>query len=200
MSRKKILKVSIVALSVLLLLVGVRLVIFLVNRVDYQTPDTSDWQSGYIFFSVGDSWKSDAVRSMTALSGQAATDSTPSHCGFVLMGPDGPLLVHESTTEKQIVAQTPMEFITREGAYCVYALPVKDALDTVKLRRDIEQMLEAATPFDFNFDHNDTTALYCSELVVTLFEKNGRDDLTPLRQEQYIYPRHILEYIRAPGM
>ena len=68
----------------------------------HSEPDTRGWQTGYIFFSVGDSWKSYAVRGLTRARGEALTDSTPSHCGMVVMDGLRPLLVHESTSEGHI--------------------------------------------------------------------------------------------------
>lgn len=68
---------------------------------------------GLYIFSVGDSWKSYAVRGLTRAKGEALTDSTPSHCGMVVMDGLRPLLVHESTSEGHIVAESPREYFEK---------------------------------------------------------------------------------------
>lgn len=162
----------------------------------HSEPDTRRWQTGYIFFSVGDSWKSYAVRGLTRARGEALTDSTPSHCGMVVMDGLRPLLVHESTSEGHIVAESPREYFEKNGSRCIYALPAPGAVDTLRLKADISAMLGARTPFDFDFNHSDSSALYCSELVVALLERNGNHTLSSLRGRKFIYPQDIADRCR----
>lgn len=194
---KRILRVSAWVLSILFILILLLwLVTYLINRQEYRKPDTSGWQTGYLFFSVGDSWKSNAVRTMTGTKYGALSDSTPSHCGIVLMNPEGPLLVHESTDEGKVVAETPEQYLKKNGAYCVYAVPVPYNIDTVMLRKDVEQMLRAGVPFDYDFNHRESSKLYCTEFVVTVLEKNGVTEVSKLRELKYIYPADLLHLLR----
>lgn len=158
-------------------------------------PDTSGWQTGMVFFSVGDSWESVAVRSITSLRNVALSDTTPSHCGIILMEPSGPALVHASTVAKKVVKETPEEYITKNGSYMIYSRAMPDRVDTVLLREHIEELLARDYPFDFDFDHSDGKALYCTELVVTLYELSGCNSLSPLREQHYIYPQDILNML-----
>lgn len=160
-------------------------------------PDTSDWETGMVFFSVGDSWESAAVRSISSLLNLAVSDSTPSHCGIVIMDKNGPQMVHASTTAKHIVSETPEEYIKKNGSYCLYVKTRPFDLDTIKLRADIDSLLKIPVPFDFEFNHGDTKALYCSELVVLLHELNGCRSLSSLRENNWIYPQDILNLIRS---
>lgn len=179
-------------LAILILIVGIWILTVFIRRPKYIEPDTANWHTGQIFFSVGDSWKSVAVRSFTGARDLTLSDSTPSHCGIILCEPEGIRLVHESTSAGHIVAESPKEYLEKNGSYCLYTHPAPCQLDTNALRHDIYELQRVKKPFDFNFDHNDSTALYCSELVITLLEKNGCNTLSPLRTNHYIYPQDLL--------
>lgn len=158
-------------------------------------PDTSDWKTGMVFFSVGDSWESAAVRSISSIFNLTVSDSMPSHCGMVVLSKNGPLLVHASTTAKHIVIETPEEYIKNNGSYCLYVKSQPFPLDTLKLKADIDSLLKIPVPFDFEFNHDDRNALYCSELVITLHELNGCNSLSSLRENNWIYPQDILNIL-----
>lgn len=175
------------------------LLIFIGASVFYRpkqaTPDTTDWQTGMVFFSVGDAWESAAVRSITGILNMTVSDSTPSHCGVVIRNERGPLLVHASTSAGHIVAESPEEYIENNGSYCLYVRPQSFQLDTIKLKSDTDSLLRIPVPFDFDFDHLDAKSLYCTEFVITLFELNGNDDLSSLREKHFIYPQDILNIL-----
>lgn len=158
-------------------------------------PDTSDWQTGMVFFSVGDSWESAAVRSITSIFHHTISDSTPSHCGMVIMDRNGPLLVHASTIAGHVVAETPSEYIEKNGSYCLYVKSKPLNLDTLKLISDVDSLLKIPVPFDFDFNHADSRSLYCTELVVTLHELNGCRSLSSLRENPHIYPQDLLNIL-----
>lgn len=181
------------AFLMLILLTVIGMAVF--NRPEPSRPDTADWQTGMVFFSVGDSWESAAVRSITGLLNVAVSDSTPSHCGIVVRDDRGVLLVHASTTSGHVVAETPDEYIEKNGSYCLYVKSMPFQLDTLKLRSDIDSMLKVPVAFDFNFDHSDGKSLYCTELVVTLHELNGCNSFSSLREKNYIYPQDVLNVL-----
>lgn len=188
----------------LLLILGGVLVIFFLAiiiwvcvvswiRPVYVMPDTSSWQTGDIFFSVGDSWESVAVRSLSGAKNFEVSDSTPSHCGVIIRDVDGIKLIHASTVAKKIVAETPEEYMTNNGSYCLYAKRVYHAPDSVAILQTVDSLITKAVPFDFDFNHRDSKALYCTEMVITVFERNGNLRFTPLRKQNYIYPEDILK-------
>lgn len=177
----------------LFIILAIGFIIFiLLTRPQYREPDTRNWQTGDIFFSVGDSWESYVVRSLTSFRERDLVDSTPSHCGIILIEETGPVLVHASTVAKKVVKETPEEYISKNGSFMIYSHAVPYDVDTIVLRRDVGELLEKNYPFDFDFDHRDPSALYCSELVIHLLELNGIDQLSDLRELAYIYPQDIL--------
>lgn len=193
--RKTIIRAFVGLLAFLLLFIIIIFVVVAFCRPKPSVPDTADWHTGMVFFSVGDSWESVAVRSVTGLKNVTLADSTPSHCGIVMMDDNGPLLVHASTTAGHVVAEPPLEYIENNGSYCLYAASLPFRLDTLKLKSDIDSMLRIPVPFDFDFDHSDHSSLYCTEFVVTLYELNGCNALSPLRSKNYIYPQDILNLL-----
>lgn len=167
-------------------------------RPMYVMPDTSSWQTGDIFFSVGDSWESVAVRSLSGAKNFEVSYSTPSHCGVVIRDADGIKLVHASTVAKKIVAETPEEYMTKNGSYCLYARSVQPVPDSVTILQTVDSLIANAVPFDFEFDHRDSRSLYCTEMVITIFERNGNLRFTPLRKQNYIYPEDLLKFCIDP--
>lgn len=198
--RKPILRIFVSLSAFLLLLIIIVVIAVAFYRPKYAEPDTSGWQTGMVFFSVGDSWESVAVRSITGLRNAALADSTPSHCGIVMIGDSSLLLVHASTTAGRVVAETPAEYIENNGSYCLYVKPQPFKLDTLKLKSDIDSLLRIPVAFDFEFNHFDSKSLYCSEFVVALHELNGCNLLSRLRDKHYIYPQDILDILDAFNM
>lgn len=187
----------------LLILGGVLVIIFLAiiiwvcfvswTRPAYVMPETSSWQTGDIFFSVGDSWESVAVRSLSGAKNFEVSDSTPSHCGVIVRDAAGIKLIHASTTAKKVVAETPEEYMANNGSYCLYARRAHQAPDSAAILRTLDSLIVNAVPFDFDFNHRDSRSLYCTEMVITVFERNGNLRFTPLRKQNYIYPEDLLK-------
>lgn len=161
-------------------------------------PDTSSWQTGDIFFSVGDSWESVAVRSLSSAKRFELSDSTPSHCGLVIRDADKVLLVHASTTAGRVVAETPEEYQVKNGSYCLYTRSVPLPVDTAAIRHTLDSLITNNVPFDYEFDHRESKKLYCTEMVVTALERNGITCFTPLREKSYMYPDDILKICSNP--
>lgn len=193
--RKPIFRViaGILAFLLIFLLLIICLAIF--RRPAPSRPETSGWRTGMVFFSVGDSWESAAVRTLTGILHLSVNDSTPSHCGIILINEKGPLLIHASTIAGNIVAETPEEYIEKNGSYCLFAKSQPLILDTLKLKSDIDSLLAIPAPFDFDFNHFDNKALYCTEMVVLLHELNGCNSFSSLREKNWIYPNDILDIL-----
>lgn len=156
-------------------------------------PDTSDWQTGDIFFSVGDSWESVAVRSLSGAKKFEVSDSTPSHCGIIVRNGGNIRLIHASTGAKKVVAETPGEYFANNGSYCLFARKVCPAPDEAALCQTVDSLIANEVPFDFDFNHKDSQSLYCTEMVITVFERNGNFRFSTLRKQTYIYPEDLLK-------
>lgn len=186
-----VLRYSLVGLSVLLFFLLGWILTVVLKTPKSQKPDITEWKTGDIFFSVGDSWKSVAVRAMTGARDLEMPDSTPSHCGIVLRDKENVWLVHESTDKKKLVKEKALEYQKINGSYCIFVRSVPCHIDTVRLKKDIDNWLRMEKPFDLDFNHRDTTALYCTEFVVELMERNGCNIFSALRENQYIYPKEL---------
>ncbi len=185
-------RVSLGILSVFIILAIGFIIFVLLTKPQYKEPDIRNWRTGDVFFSVGDSWESYVVRSLTSFRERNLVDSTPSHCGIILIEKTGPVLVHASTVAKKVVKETPEEYIRKNGSFMIYSHAIPYDIDTILLRKNIDELLEKDYPFDFDFNHRDQSSLYCSELVLYLLELNGIDQLSDLRELAYIYPQDIL--------
>ena len=195
MSKKKRLYLRAIALvcTLVFLFSIVWIGIVWLNRPSYIEPDTSTFETGDIFFSVGDSWESVAVRTLSGAYTLEVADSTPSHCGIVVRCADGVKLAHASTTKKKIVLETPKEYLRNNGSYCIYVRKAPCAVDTLALRRSVERLIRNNVPFDFDFDHTTSTALYCTEMVVSVFEQSHCRCFSILRRNSYMYPNDLLK-------
>lgn len=171
---------------------------YLLSRLAYRMPDTTGWDTGDIFFSVGNSWESAAVRALTGAKYFEIADSTPSHCGMILRDADKVLLVHASTAAKSIVAETPEEYLKNNGSYCLFAVRPRPALNSIVLRHTLDSLIVQRVLFDFDFNHEDSSSLYCTEMVIRVFELNGQYAFSVLRNQAYIYPEDLLNLCRRP--
>lgn len=177
------------------LAIAVWIGICLLNRPPYLMPDTTRFETGDIFFSVGDSWESVAVRALSGTRSLEVADSTPSHCGIVIRNDDGVKLVHASTVAKKIVMETTEEYLRNNGSYCIYTRKAPCRVDTLAIRKTVEALVSKGVPFDFKFNHTTPDALYCTEMVVNVFEANNYFCFSKLRKHSYMYPVDLLTLI-----
>lgn len=178
--------------ALLLFVLAVWILTVWIKRPDHLSPETSGWHTGDIFFSVGDSWESVAVRSLTGALNFELSDSTPSHCGFIIRDSCDITLVHESTLEKKIVRESPEEYLKKNGSYCLYSASPPFIVDSTVLILTLDSLFCAQVPFDFQFDHSDSRSLYCTEMVVMALELTGDSSFSDLRERSYIYPGDLL--------
>ncbi|MDE7412193.1 MAG: hypothetical protein K2N05_00180 [Muribaculaceae bacterium] len=170
----------------------------IIKTPKYKEPDTSQWHTGDIFFSVGDSWKSVVVRAITGAKRMELHDSLPSHCGMIIKEKGRIWLVHESTEKGILVRESVEDYQRLNGSYCLFAGSIPCAVDTDGLRKDINNWLRSEKPFDFDFDHSDSTSFYCTEFVVEALERNGCEFLHELRKNKYIYPKDLQSICNKP--
>lgn len=195
MNKKKRLYLRIIALACIFafLFSAAWIVVVWLNRPSYIRPDTSTFATGDIFFSVGDSWESVAVRTLSGSYSLEVADSTPSHCGIIVRYADGVRLAHASTTKKKMVLETPEEYLRNNGSYCIYTRKAPCAVDALAIRQSVERLIRDNVPFDFDFDHTTSTALYCTEMVVSVFEQSHCFCFSKLRRNSYMYPNDLLK-------
>lgn len=189
-------RAALAGVGLLFLLVAVAAGCVYFRRPAYAGTDTTQWRTGDIFFSVGDAWQSVAVRTLTGAKHLEFSELTPSHCGLVVVRTGGGevRLVHASTVAKRVVSETPEQYVSNNGTYCLYVAQAPCGVDTAALQQTLDSLLQAAVPFDFEFNHNDASALYCTELVVSALEQTGCHSFSNLRSNSYIYPADLLKH------
>ena len=156
------------------------------TRQPFSPPDTSQWQTGDVFFSAGNAWQSTIVR---AFGGESIDRST--HCGFILINHGQPMLVHMSTEYNQITAETIDQYAQVNDVSSIKAMRVTPPLDTVALRRYLQYNLSIHRPFDHRFSHSDTTQFYCTELIIQALLAQQRTEPAYLLNLKFIYPADI---------
>ena len=91
------------------------------NRPAYIEPDTSTFETGDVFFSVGDSWESVAVRTLSGSLSLEVADSTPSHCGIVVRYAEGVCFITGAVfyaVRKRRFLHTVFHFFVLAGSVC----------------------------------------------------------------------------------
>lgn len=151
--------------------------------VDFVLPDTVQLQTGDLVFRRGESRESRAVTTLDRKGGYT-------HVG-VLLNVDGRWKVlhavpNERATkqEKDSVKLEPLGLFFRSDRAVkggVYRYPVTPE-DTLLLLQKGLSLYDRHLLFDSQFDLNDTTAFYCTELVCFLYQQALRADLSEGRR------------------
>lgn len=149
------------------------------QKDDYQLfviPDTLELHTGDIAFRTGESMVSRSVTSVD-------TAGVYSHVGMVIWHDHQWCVLHAvpneraTKTEKDSVKMEPIGVFFRSDRAvqgCICRLPLAPE-DTLKLLNKGEEIYSRKLLFDKNFDDQDTTAFYCSELVWFLYQQIGLD-------------------------
>lgn len=156
------------------------------SRKPYTSPDTTGWQTGDIFFSSGNSWRSLCVR----LLGGESTDEV-THCGFVVIEDGKPRLVHMSTDKDAITMEDVDDYGKLNDCYKITARRLTVPVDTVALRRNLMKLIEDGKGFDNDFDHTDSDKYYCTELIIRVLEHQGIYVFDPLLDKDFVYPADL---------
>ena len=90
------------------------------------------------------------------------------------------------------MVETPEEYLRNNGSYCIYAVKPPCPVSAEGIRQTVDSLVAHGVKFDFDFDHTTPDALYCTEMVVTIFEANSCPVFSSLRQQSYIYPNDLL--------
>ncbi len=155
------------------------------RAVEFVLSDTVHLQSGDIVFRLGESKESRAVSTVDR-------KGEYSHVGMV-MNVNGRWMVlhavpneHDSKQEKDSVKLEPLgRFFRSDRAVKggIYRFPVTPE-DTFRLLQKGQQLYARHPLFDGQFDCEDTTEFYCSELVYFLFLNTLNMDITEGRRHQ----------------
>lgn len=89
--------------------------------------------------------------------------------------------------------ETADEYLQNNGSYCLYARRPPCIADSVRVVHVVDSLMNAGIPFDFDFNHSDDSSLYCTEMVVRVFELEGCTCLSDLREAGYMYPQALLK-------
>jgi uncharacterized protein YycO len=135
--------------------------------------DADHLHPGDVVFRLGDSSESNAIM-------VADSEADYSHVGIAVCCHGKMKIIHacpsdhfEINVNNYIRLDSPDAFfdnkVCLQGA--VYRCPNSDI--AVKAADVAKELYEKKIPFDFNFDINDTTAMYCTELIDFAFKKAG---------------------------
>lgn len=135
--------------------------------------DADNLHPGDIVFRLGDSSESNAIM-------VADPEADYSHVGIVVCYHGKMKIIHacpsdnfEIDINNFIKLDSPDVFFSNkcclQGA--VYRCP--NSVAAVKAADIATKLYEKSIPFDFNFDINDTTAMYCTELIDYAYKKAG---------------------------
>ncbi|MEO1170040.1 MAG: hypothetical protein AAFW97_15150 [Pseudomonadota bacterium] len=144
----------------------------LAQRVQTAAIDTDRLQSGDLVFRAGRGWEADAVR--------AGSFARFSHVGLVERTDGGAIFVIHAAPPgdggRGIVERVPLSVFNDPGLasdivfYRPAGLTDGERASTVAAARDFAAR---AVPFDTEFDLADSSALYCTELVLDAFMAAG---------------------------
>jgi len=145
------------------------------RRSLHEFMENTEFLTGDLLFRRGSSFESMMVMI-------ADRDGDYSHVGVVHVEGGIPWVIHTEPGKKQ----SPDAVVRRERVgkflaprkatqYALFRLNKAEILDTGALGRYLNEVYEAAVPFDYSFDDGDDTHLYCSELVSRAFDFAGVD-------------------------
>ena len=135
--------------------------------------DGDNLQPGDVVFRLGDSAESNAIM-------VADPEAAYSHVGIVVSYAGKIKIVHACPSENFAIDETNVVKMDRPDVFfsnrnclqgAIYRYANREVAKTAALAA-IDQY-EQKLPFDFNFDSNDSTALYCTELVDRAYKKAG---------------------------
>jgi hypothetical protein len=145
------------------------------RRSLHEFRENTVFHTGDLLFRRGSSFESMMVM-------MADREGDYSHVGVVVMEGSTPWVIHTEPGKKQspdaVVRRERMEqFLAPRKAtqYSLFRMSFPEPLDTGALVHYLTEVFDAAVPFDYDFDDDDDTRLYCSELVKNAFDCAGID-------------------------
>lgn len=142
------------------------------DKKDFRT-DESIYENGDIVFRLGDSSVSNAVMI-------ADEYSDYSHVGIIAYDQGIPVVIHACPDDvntininNSIKKDRINEFFSNGNALNGAIYRINDKKKAVQAANEALRMYNEGIKFDFNFDANDTTEMYCTELIEFVFGKSG---------------------------
>lgn len=155
------------------------------QAVEYVLPDTVHLQTGDIVFRLGESRESRAVTSVDR-------KGDYSHVGMVMNVNGSWMVLHAVPNERATKQEEDSVKLEPIGVFFrsdramkggIYRFPIAPE-DTLRLLQKGLQLYARHPLFDGQFDCEDTTAFYCSELVYFLYQNVLNTDITEGRRHQ----------------
>ncbi len=182
---KRHIKVWRVTLGVLLLLLLAVVVMVVLFKGYHRTGhyrhhlntfvDSTTFLTGDLLFRRGSSLESLLVMA-------ADRGSQYSHVGLVVVEDGTPYVVHTEPGRNQspdavVRKETLASYLAPEKAtqYALYRMTNRNQTDTLAMQRYAISVYQKKVPFDYEFNHDDTSRLYCSELIRNAFVHGGID-------------------------
>lgn len=135
--------------------------------------DADNLRPGDVVFRLGDSPESNAIM-------VADPKAAYSHVGIVVSYADKIKIVHacpgenfEINDSNIVKMDRPEVFFSNKNCLqgAIYRYPGQE--EAKKAAQEAVRMYEQRIPFDFNFEAQDSTALYCTELINRAYQKAG---------------------------
>jgi len=103
-----------------------------------------------------------------------------SHCGIILVDPSGSFVVHTisgAISAQDGIRKEPIDsFIQNADNHKVIVLRSNSITDAALIRSECERLLRQKIGFDHEFDADDHSTVYCSELVRDVYQATGMPD------------------------
>ncbi len=154
-------------------------------------PDSVQLRVGDVVFRLGESLESNVVNI-------ADRGGLYSHCGIVVDSAGLFRVVHAVPDEldfpgdSERVKMDPLELFFRvDRAWAGAVCRMDDSLVAAKAAQAAKAVFLRGTLFDNDYDENDTTKFYCSELIWHAFKHAGYDIVGPDRHSYNVLFRRI---------
>ena len=166
-----------------------------INRLEY------DFREGDIVFRRGTGAKANVVL-------QVDKEGLYSHVGIIVERDSEFMVVHitpgerqEGETEDRIKMEKPEQFFSRKRAKHGAVIRLKDSLEYAqKASAEAYRLYQKGITFDHDYMLEDSTKMYCTELIWKAYLSGGKDvtqgrrsrlENVPLFSGEYIYPSDI---------
>ena len=165
-----------------------------VRRIPPINISPSVIQSGDILFINGKSWRSQIVRILDL------EQREYTHAGIICKTGDSLSVVHATPNYKngagKVIEEPLGEFITAKDIsywklFRVEGLTPEIRIKAGKFAKDLAQ---SDIPFDHEFDNSTTHQLYCTELIVYIFDSLQVPLREAIEKDRIIFPSQIINH------
>lgn len=154
-------------------------------------PDSVQLRAGDIVFRLGESLESNVVNI-------ADRGGLYSHCGIVVDSAGLWMVVHAVPDEPEFPGDSERVkmdkvdlFFRQDRAWAGAVTRMDDSVAAAKAADAAKAVYERNTPFDNDYDDQDSTKFYCSELIWHAYKQAGYDIIGPDRHSYNVLFRRI---------